>query len=202
MMCHFTPQGIARLLAAALLALGMTASANAQNTIRDPQTQQPVGTYSQEEIYAEGHRFFGGLSQDLAKTLEKAFADRGQPNGYILGEEGGGAFIAGVRYGEGVLYTKNDGQRRVFWQGPSIGLDYGASGSRVMILVYNLSSADDIYRTYGAIEGSAFVVGGAGITYLQSSPVIAAPVRTGVGLRLGLSAGYLRMTPKPTWNPF
>lgn len=191
---------------AIVVSLGFTTLAGMaqaqQNTMLDPVTNQPVGTYSQDEIFASAHGFFGELNQDLAKTLERAISEKGRPNGYILGEEAGGAFLAGLRYGEGVLSTKNDGTRKVFWQGPSIGLDYGGSGSKVMILVYNLPNADAIYRTYGSIEGSAFIIGGAGITYLISEPIIAAPVRTGVGLRLGLSAGYLKMTPKPTWNPF
>lgn len=176
--------------------------AHAQNQMIDPQTRQPVGSYSQEEINTQAHNFFGGLTQDLANLLERAFKEKGRPNGYILGEEASAAFLAGLRYGEGTLYTKNDGTRKVFWQGPSIGLDYGGSGSKVMVLVYNLTQADDVFRTYGAIEGQAFIVGGAGITYLQSDPIIAAPVRTGVGLRLGFNAGYLKMTRKPTWNPF
>ena len=193
---------------AGLVAIAAPHAAHAQNlqqgpnVMRGADNDQPVGSYSQEEIIAAGHNFFGGLSQDLAGVIEQAFRDQGRPNGYILGEEGGGAFIAGVRYGEGVLHTRNDGNHRVFWQGPSIGLDYGASGSRTMILVYNLPNAQAIYRTFGAIEGSAYIVGGAGLTYLRSDPIIAAPVRTGVGLRLGISAGYIRFTQRPTWNPF
>ena len=159
-------------------------------------------TYEMGEITAAGHRFFGSVSQDLASVIEYAFRRSGRPNGYILGEEGGGAFVAGLRYGEGVLYTKDAGERRVYWQGPSIGYDFGAEGSRTMILVYNLRHPDDIYANFGGLSGSAYLVGGVGITYLTDGKVTTAPIRSGLGLRLGANVGYLKYTQTPTWNPF
>lgn len=158
--------------------------------------------YEMGEITAAGHRFFGNLSSDLASVIEYAFRRSGRPNGYILGEEGGGAFVAGLRYGEGRLYTKDAGERRVYWQGPSIGYDFGAEGSRTMILVYNLRSPDDIFANFGGLSGSAYLVGGVGITYLTDGKVTTAPIRSGLGLRLGANVGYLKYTPSPTWNPF
>lgn len=159
-------------------------------------------TFSSNEIIAAGERFFGTVSSGLAKVVEHAFAEQGRPNGYILGEEAGGAFVAGLRYGEGVLYTKNAGTHKVYWQGPSVGYDFGAEGSKTMILVYNLHDIDDIYHRFAGVDGSAYLVGGIGITFQTHGDVVLAPIRSGVGLRLGANVGYLKYTREPTWNPF
>jgi len=160
-------------------------------------------TYSQNEVVDAGHRFFGSLSTGLAKAIQWAFKKSGRPNGYILGEDAGGAFIAGLRYGEGKLYTKNHGVRRVFWQGPSVGYDFGGDGNRTMTLVYNLRSPRDIFGRFGGVQGSAYLVGGASVQFLRGGrDVTLAPIRTGVGLRLGANIGYLKYTRRPTWNPF
>ncbi len=158
--------------------------------------------YSSNEITQAGHQFFGSVSVGLARVVEHAFKSKGRPNGYILGEEAGGAIIAGLRYGEGTLYTKSAGQHKVYWQGPSVGYDFGAAGSKTMILVYNLYAPSDVYRTFGGIAGSAYFVGGVGITYLQRDHVSLAPIVSGVGLRVGANVGYLKFTRRPTWNPF
>ena len=160
------------------------------------------GTYDSNDILGAGHRFFGSTSQGLANVVENAFKRQGRPNGYILGEEAGGAFIAGLRYGEGVLYTRDAGTHKVYWQGPSVGFDVGGAGSKVMVLVYNLRDPNEIYERFGGIDGSAYVVGGVGMTLLTRDHVTLAPIRTGVGLRLGANVGYLKFTTKPTWNPF
>lgn len=159
-------------------------------------------TFSMEEIKGTGHRFFGKVSVEFAKVVEYAFQRSGRPNGYILGEEAGGAVVAGLRYGEGVLYTKDAGEHRVFWQGPSVGYDFGAAGSKTMVLVYNLNSPSQIYERFPGVDGSAYFIGGVGITYLERNDVVLAPIRSGVGLRLGANIGYLKYTRQPTWNPF
>ena len=159
-------------------------------------------TYSSNEIIQAGHSFFGAVTQGLAKVVEYAFQTQGRPNGYILGQDAGGAFVAGLRYGEGVLYTKDAGNHRVYWQGPSIGWDAGGDGSKVMVLVYNLRDPSDIYRRFGGVDGSAYIVGGVGLTFQKNSDIVTAPIRTGVGLRLGANVGYLKYTRAPTWNPF
>lgn len=158
--------------------------------------------YSIQEIVDAGHGFFGSASGGLAKVIEKAFEQHGLPNGYILGQEGSGSFIAGLTYGEGTLNTKNAGQHQVFWQGPSLGLDWGGQGSRAMMLVYNLPSIDGMYARFGGVSGSAYVVAGVGMTVLTNQQVILVPIRTGVGARLGVNVGYLKLTQRPTWNPF
>jgi hypothetical protein len=138
----------------------------------------------------------------LASVIEHAFRKQGRPNGYILGEDLGGAFIAGLRYGEGWLYTKEAGKHKVYWQGPSIGYDAGAEGSKVMVLVYNLTDPGDVYRRFGGVDGSAYIVGGVGLTFQVNGDVVLAPIRSGIGLRLGANVGYLKYTRRPTWNPF
>lgn len=158
--------------------------------------------YSSGEIVENGHRFFGSISRGLADGLEKANRKWGRPNAYVLGQEGSGAFIGGVRYGEGTMYTRNAGQHRIYWQGPSIGLDAGADGARTMMLVYNLPEVDAIYRRFAGANGSAFLVGGLGFTALNNDEVVVMPVRAGLGARLGLNLGYLKFTPQSTWNPF
>jgi hypothetical protein len=162
----------------------------------------PPGSYSSNEILDAGHSFFGSISKGLASVIEYAFQKQGRPNGYILGQDAGGAFVAGLRFGEGILYTRDAGTRRVYWQGPSIGWDAGAEGSKVMMLVYNLTDPEEIYQRFGGIDGSAYLVGGAGVTFQKSGDVIVAPIRAGVGLRLGANIGYLKYTRTPTWNPF
>ncbi len=164
-------------------------------------SQRP-DTYSSGEIVENGHRFFGSISRGLAEGLEQANKKWGRPNAYILGQEGGGAFIGGLRYGEGNMFTRNAGQRRVFWQGPSIGFDAGADGDRTMMLVYNLPEVEAIYRRYAGVNGSAYLIGGLGFTALNNDEVVVMPVRAGLGARLGLSLAYLKFTPNSTWNPF
>ena len=164
----------------------------------------PGARYSSDEIIDAGHHFFGGISKGIASIVEKAMDQWGQPNGYILGEEAGGAFIGGLRYGDGTLYTKDAGDLRVFWQGPTIGVDLGADGARAMMLVYNLPRTDAIYQQFNGIAGAAYFVAGLGMTALTSGDehMVVVPIRSGLGLRLGYNVGYLKFSAAPTWNPF
>lgn len=189
------PRELFRLTVGAFLAMvvAVTAPASAQTTSE---------TYSVQEIVDSGHQFFGATSGGLAGVIEQIFSSYGLPNGYILGEEGSGALIGGLTYGEGTLYTKNVGDHGVFWQGPSIGWDFGGQGSRVMILVYNLNGLHDLYNRYGGVAGSAYVVAGVGFNVLKNGNTLLVPVRTGLGARLGVNVGYLKLTDRPTWNPF
>ena len=159
-------------------------------------------SFTSNEIVGAGHRFFGGVSRGLATVIERAVSQWGLPNGYILGQEGGGAVFAGARYGEGTLYTKNAGDLRVYWQGPSLGWDVGGEGARTMMLIYNLPATEAVYQRFAGVDGSAYVVGGFGMTVLTSNRIVLVPIRSGVGLRLGANIGYLKFTPRPTWNPF
>jgi hypothetical protein len=177
---------------AALLAALLTAAAPARAD----------NTYTMQEIIDSGHTFFGSTSGGLATVIEKVFSSYGLPNGYILGEEGGGAFVGGLTYGEGSLYTKNAGDFKLYWQGPSVGWDFGGQGSRTMMLVYNLEQTSQVYGRFGGVAGSAYFLAGVGFNVLKRQNVLLVPVRTGVGARLGVNIGYLKLTPQPTWNPF
>jgi hypothetical protein len=164
--------------------------------------QPSAQEFSPNEIIDAGHRFFGGISRGLATIVEKAVSQWGLPNGYVLGEEGGGAFFGGLRYGEGMLYTKNAGDLKVFWQGPSVGWDFGGEGARTMMLIYKLPATHAIYQRFAGIDGSAYFIGGLGMTALTANNIVVVPIRSGLGLRLGANIGYLKFTPQPTWNPF
>ncbi|MEL6289170.1 MAG: DUF1134 domain-containing protein [Pseudomonadota bacterium] len=160
------------------------------------------GTFSADEIVQAGHIAFGQVARGFASVVEHVFRKQGRPNGYIIGQEAGGAVVAGLRYGEGVLYTKNAGTHPIYWQGPSVGYDFGAEGSKTMILVYHLRDTGDAYGRFGGVDGSAYLVGGVGVTFQQKDHVLMAPIRSGVGLRLGANIGYLKYSRVPTWNPF
>ena len=164
--------------------------------------QSNPNQFSSNEVLDAGHRFFGTVSRGLAQIVEKAGSQWGLPNGYVLGQEAGGAMVAGVRYGDGILYTKNAGDLRVFWQGPSVGFDFGGEGARTMMLIYSLPATEAIYQRFVGIDGSAYFVGGLGMTALTYNNIVVVPIRTGVGLRLGANVGYLKFTPTATWNPF
>ena len=161
-----------------------------------------TGTYSTDEIVSKGHKFFGTVSRELASLVEYAGSKWGEPNGYILGQEGSGAVGVGLRYGEGKLYMKNGSDRNVYWQGPSVGFDLGGEGARTMILVYNLPGPDSIIRRFPGVNGSAYIVGGFGMTALTIDGIVLVPIQSGVGARFGVNVGYLKFTPRPTWNPF
>ncbi len=185
-----------RALLAAALACVMTAAAGAARA------QERPAEFNPDEIVTSGHKFFGAISRGLAEAIESATRKWGRPNGYILGQEASGAFIGGLRYGEGVLYTRNAGQLKVFWQGPSLGFDAGADGARTMMLVYNLPSTSAIFNRFGGVAGSAYLVGGFGLTALALDDIVVVPIRSGVGARLGVNVSYLKFTPTSTWNPF
>ena len=184
-----------------LLALAGAAPALAQGPAPAP-ARPPSDRFETGELVDAGHRLFGGVSRGLATIIEKAVSQWGLPNGYVLGEEGSGAFVAGLRYGEGTLYTKNAGDLRVYWQGPSVGFDWGGDGARTMTLVYNLPATNAIYQRFVGIDGSAYIVGGFGMTALTANNIVLVPIRSGIGLRLGANVGYLKYTPRATWNPF
>jgi hypothetical protein len=193
-------------IAALALLLGATAgplAASAQTTGSvSKSSQRSAETYSTEEILAEGHEFFGKTSRGLGQAVEYTFQSLGEPTAYIVGEEGAGAFVGGLRFGEGTIYYKDGTVERIFWQGPSIGWDFGGNGSRVMTLVYGSSSPQDLHERFAGVEGSAYLIGGVGVNFQKNRNITLAPIRTGVGARLGANIGYLKYTSRPTWNPF
>ena len=182
-------------------ALGATSLAGLTDEAAAQASGRPQ-KFQTRELIDSGHQFFGTISRGLAQVVETAGRRWGQPNAYILGQEASGAFFAGVRFGEGKMYTRNAGDRNVYWQGPSLGFDAGADGDRTMMLVYNLPSTEALYRRYGGIDGSAYLVGGFGFTALTADEIVVVPIRSGLGARLGVNLGYLKFTPESTWNPF
>jgi hypothetical protein len=185
-------------------ALFATAIATAIAAVAAPSFAQQTGsiskkqrrgseTYSTEEIMAKGHETFGKASRGIAQAVEYAFQSQGEPSAYIVGEEGSGAFVGGLRYGT---------EQRIYWQGPSIGWDFGGNGSRTMVLVYGSEQPEDLYDRFAGVEGTAYLVGGIGVNFQKHDNITLAPIRTGVGARLGANIGYLKYSAKPTWNPF
>ncbi len=185
-------------IGAALVCLAATA-ANAA-----PRNPADDDTYTQNEIVQKASDFFGATTETVAKAVERVFAEKGRPNAYIVGQEGSGAIGVGLRYGDGDLYMKKTGNRtaKVYWQGPSIGFDFGGNASKTFTLVYNLPNAEAIYERFPGVEGSFYVVAGIGVNYQQMGRVILAPMRTGVGLRAGANIGYLAYTKERNILPF
>ena len=192
------------LAAAAFAALvGATPlAASAQGIQRTYATNPDPSSFQASELVESGHQFFGSASRGLALAVQEATRRWGEPNGYILGQEASGAFFGGLRYGEGKLFTRNAGDRRIFWQGPSVGFDVGGEGARTMMLVYNMPFTEAIYKRFAGVDGSAYFIGGFGVTAVAADEMVVVPIRAGIGARLGVNIGYLKFTPDPTWNPF
>ena len=181
----------------ALTTAGATETSNTQHAAYSQES-----TFSPDEILNQGHNFFGATTKGLAQAVESVFAKAGRPRGYIIGEEAAGAFVGGLRFGEGTLYIKDGPQQKVYWQGPSVGFDFGGNGSRTLVLVYDIETPRDLFSRFMGIEGSAYLVGGFGVNFQSNEKIKMAPIRTGVGARLGANVGYLKYTDAPTWNPF
>lgn len=164
--------------------------------------EQHSGTYKEDEILKEAGAFFGKGAEGLGKVIAKAFKEQGAPNGYIKGEEAGGAIGVGVRYGRGRLQMHGGGARDVFWQGPSIGFDLGANAAKAFILVYKLNDTEKLFQRFPGVEGSLYFVGGVGLRYLRTDNITLAPVQLGVGWRQGANVGYMHFTKKKRINPF
>lgn len=159
-------------------------------------------TYSRDEIVNSASDFFGVGAETVGAAVERVFQDQGRPTAYIAGEEGSGALVVGVRYGRGLLYMKDKSPIEVFWQGPSVGWDWGGNASRVFTLCYNLQYPDVIFQRFPGVEGSAYLIGGLGVNYQRANDITLAPIRTGVGLRLGANVGYLAYTRQRNVIPF
>lgn len=159
--------------------------------------------FTHEQVLEKADGFFGGLTEGIAKAIGKVFEERGRPSAIIQGEEVSAAIGIGVRYGRGDIVTvRTEEHVSVFWQGPSVGFDWGGNASKVFTLVYNLDDVEHIYQRFPGVEGSFYFVAGVGVNYQQSGEVILAPIRTGVGLRAGASVGYLHYTKEKSWLPF
>jgi hypothetical protein len=161
-----------------------------------------AATYDEDELVHRASDFMGVTAETAGGIIEKTFKDQGRPTAYIAGEEGSGAFVAGLRYGKGLLYMKGRPAMTVYWQGPSIGFDAGGNGSRVFVLCYNLQYPDSIFRRFPGVDGSAYFIGGLGVNYQRADEITLAPIRAGVGFRLGANIGYLSYSRKRNIFPF
>lgn len=159
-------------------------------------------TYGEDDLIGAAEGVFGKGAEGLAKLIEDLLEKQGEPNGYIVGREAGGAFIVGARYGSGTLYHKVEGSRQVYWTGPSIGFDVGANAANTFVLVYNLYDSEDLFNRFPAGEGQAYFVGGLNASYLRRGDVVLIPIRVGAGLRLGVNAGYMKFSKEQKWVPF
>jgi len=193
---------VRQLFAALLLPVILGACANRQT---QPQSQPALSNtpYQQDTILREAESFFGRGAQGVADVLNRVFADNnGPPGAYIKGEEGGAALGIGVRYGHGTLYLADGSTSKVYWRGPSVGIDVGGSAAKAFVLIYDLPSLEDLYQRFGGVEGSLYFVGGIGANYNRQDDIVLAPVRFGVGWRQGVSVGYLHLSPERSWIPF
>jgi hypothetical protein len=168
---------------------------------RRPARTAPGNTYHEDDLIGAAEGVFGKGAKGLALMIRDILGKQGEPNGYITGREAGGALVVGLRYGSGTLHQV-EGERPVYWTGPSIGFDAGANAGNTFVLVYNLYDSEDLYHRFGAGEGQAYLVGGFNVSYLRRGDVVLIPVRMGVGLRLGVNAGYMKFSHKQNWLPF
>lgn len=191
-------------VAAGLAAMAAPVPLNAVGSAAGEQatSAEEATTFSVQEIVDAGHQLFGTTTKGLAQAVEHVFSISGRPKGYIIGEEAAAAFVGGLRYGEGTLYLKSGARQKLYWQGPSVGFDFGGNGSRALVLVYNIDSPTEIFDRFIGVEGTAYVIGGLGVNFQSNDKLKLAPIRTGVGARLGANLGYLKYTERPTWNPF
>lgn len=168
----------------------------------DVATAQDATTYGEDDLIGAAEGVFGKGAEGLAGLIRDLLKEQGEPNGYIVGREAGGAFVVGARYGSGTLHHKVEGERKVYWTGPSIGFDVGANAANSFVLVYNLYDTEELFERYPAGEGQAYLVGGLHVSYLRKGDVVLIPVRVGAGLRLGVNAGYMKFSKKQRWLPF
>ncbi len=183
-----------------LFAPGCASSGTTPGT--EPATPASQETYDEVTLADEAEAFFGAGAEGLADVLNKIFSEKGRPNGYIKGEEAGGALAVGLRYGRGTLHMKDGTRRDVFWRGPSIGIDVGGSAAKVFVLVYDLPTMEAMFQRFPGVEGSLYFVGGVGANYNAAGGIVIAPIRFGVGWRQGISLGYMHFSADKRWIPF
>ena len=190
-------QGLIKTLGVSALAITLAASIPVKHA-----AAADGDTFSMQEISDAATGFFGSTTAGLAEIIEKVFSDLGRPTAYIAGEEVSGAFVVGLRYGNGELNIKSGGKSKVYWQGPSIGFDIGGNASKSFVLIYGLENAEQLYTRFPGVEGTFYFVAGLGVNYQGDGDVTLAPIRTGVGFRQGANIGYLHYNQEHSWLPF
>jgi hypothetical protein len=180
----------------------LTADGPAAAAALPPPAANADQTYHEDDLIGAAEGVFGKGAKGIAQVIQSILKKQGEPNGYIVGREGGGAFVVGLRYGSGTLHHKVEGMRPVYWTGPSIGFDAGANAGSAFVLVYNLYDTQNLFQRFPAGEGQAYLIGGFNVSYMRAGDVVLVPVRLGVGLRLGVNAGYMKFSQKQNWVPF
>lgn len=174
----------------------------ATTAVATPPQENAATTYKEDDLIGAAEGVFGKGAKGVADMIQKLLKDQGEPNAYIVGREASGAFIVGARYGSGTMFHKVEGERPVYWTGPSIGFDAGANAGSTFVLVYNLWDSEELYERFPAGEGQAYFVGGLTASYMRKGDVVLIPIRVGAGLRLGVNAGYMKFSKKQRWLPF
>jgi len=183
--------------------VGLTlAGCASQGTTPGTEASTTYETYEEGTIAREAEAFFGKGAEGLADVMNKIFSEKGRPNGYIKGEEGGGAVGVGLRYGNGTLHLKNGTTRKIYWRGPSLGIDLGGNAAKAFVLIYDLPDEASLYQRFPGVDGSVYFVGGVGVNYNRSGGITLAPIRFGVGWRQGINLGYIHVSDKRSWIPF
>ena len=165
-------------------------------------TPASANTFHRDDLIGAAEGVFGRGAEGLGRIIEDILREQGEPNGYIVGREAGGAFVFGLRYGSGTLYHRIEGEQPVYWTGPSLGFDAGANAGNTFVLVYNLHDTADLFHRIPAGEGAAYLVGGFNASYLRRGDVVLIPIRLGVGARLGVNVGYMKFSHRQRWFPF
>lgn len=191
------------LLASLLVTAGCASSGGSGGDSGGSASDTPGdATYSQDTVLRQAEGVFGEGAEGIGELIERSFQRYGRPNAVIRGEEGGGALVAGLRYGKGKLFFAGGGARDIYWQSPSLGFDAGGNAAKTFIMIYNLRATQDLFQRYPAVDGSLYFIGGAGLNYNQIGDTVLAVIRVGVGWRAGVSVGYLKFTPRRSVNPF
>ena len=193
---------LSRILSAVAAGAALATVWVAPTAAEEGSVERAADKFSQNEVVQAASDFFGTTTEAVAKAVQRVFADQGLPDAYIQGEEGSGAIVVGLRYGQGWLIRKHTAPMKVYWQGPSIGFDLGGNASKAFVLIYNLRGSDRLFQKFPGVEGTYYFIAGIGVNYLRSNNITLAPMRTGVGLRAGVNAGYLTFTRTATINPF
>ena len=184
-------------LVTALVAVGCAGNQPATTT-----NSGGVEPYQEDTILREAEVFFGRGAQGIADVVNRVIGERGIPDAYIKGEEGGAAVGVGLRYGHGDVYLKDGTTSKVYWRGPSVGIDFGGNAAKTFVLIYDLPNLDALFQRFGGVDGSLYFVGGAAVNYNRHEDIVIAPVRFGVGWRQGLNVGYIHLSPQRSWIPF
>jgi hypothetical protein len=161
-----------------------------------------VEDFSESALVVSAAKYLGATAESMAEIMNNVFSRYGEPTAVVRGEEVSAAVMFGLRYGRGTIKFLDGSEEALFWRGPSAGIDTGGNASKMFALVYGVHQGEDLHMRIGGADGSAFYIGGVSASYLQRNEIVVVPMRAGVGLRAGVSVGYLKFAPSSGWFPF